>query len=128
MSATMNTKYIPKDAQVIMAILKEFGINDYDPRVINQLLEFIYCEYRTILQRARESFSILLWWKIFSSGHTTIILDDARLFANHAKKKNIDVDDVKLAIQMHAEQMSSAGPPRDVNANNYLFISLLFFE
>lgn len=49
------------------------------------------------------------------TGHTTIILDDARVFANHAKKKVIDVDDVKLAIQMHAEQMSSAGPPRDVS-------------
>ncbi|XP_065219542.1 transcription initiation factor TFIID subunit 9-like [Planococcus citri] len=87
--SSQNVKYIPKDAQVIMAILKELGINDFDPRVINQLLEFIY-------------------W------HTTIILDDARVFANHAKKKTIDVDDVKLAIQMHAEQMTSAGPPRDV--------------
>lgn len=87
--STQNVKYIPKDAQVIMAILKELGIDDFDPRVINQLLEFIY-------------------W------HTTIILDDARVFANHAKKKTIDVDDVKLAIQMHAEQMSSSGPPRDI--------------
>ncbi|KAK7580007.1 hypothetical protein V9T40_000636 [Parthenolecanium corni] len=87
--SSANVKYIPKDAQVIMAILKELGINDFDPRVINQLLEFIY-------------------W------HTTITLDDARVFANHAKKKNIDVDDVKLAIQMHAEKMSSSGPPRDI--------------
>lgn len=44
MSTSTNVKYIPKDAQVIMAILKELGINDFDPRVINQLLEFIYCE------------------------------------------------------------------------------------
>lgn len=42
--AATNIKYIPKDAQVIMAILKELGVNDFDPRVINQLLEFIYCE------------------------------------------------------------------------------------
>ncbi|KAK7604635.1 hypothetical protein V9T40_005821 [Parthenolecanium corni] len=87
--SSANVKYIPKDAQVIMAILKELGINDFDPRVINQLLEFIY-------------------W------HSTITLDDARVFANHAKKKNIDVDDVKLAIQMHAEKMSSSEPPRDI--------------
>ncbi|XKL68394.1 hypothetical protein PGB90_003885 [Kerria lacca] len=87
--AATNIKYIPKDAQVIMAILKELGVNDFDPRVINQLLEFIY-------------------W------HTTITLDDARVFANHAKKKNIDADDVKLAIQIHAEKMSFAGPPRDI--------------
>lgn len=35
-------KHIPKDAQVIMSILKELGISDYEPRVINQLLEFTY--------------------------------------------------------------------------------------
>lgn len=39
-------KHIPKDAQVIMSILKELGVSDYEPRVINQLLEFTYrkCE------------------------------------------------------------------------------------
>lgn len=37
-----SVKHIPKDAQVIMSILKELGIIDYEPRVINQLLEFTY--------------------------------------------------------------------------------------
>lgn len=37
----MSTK-IPRDAQVIQAILKDMGIIEYEPRVINQLLEFIY--------------------------------------------------------------------------------------
>lgn len=42
-SSTGNpVKHIPKDAQVIMSILKELGITDYEPRVINQLLEFTY--------------------------------------------------------------------------------------
>lgn len=35
-------KHIPKDAQVVMSILKELGVQDYEPRVINQLLEFTY--------------------------------------------------------------------------------------
>lgn len=35
-------KHIPKDAQVIMSILKELNIAEYEPRVINQLLEFTY--------------------------------------------------------------------------------------
>lgn len=38
-------KHIPKDAQVIMSILKEMGITDYEPRVINQLLEFTYRKF-----------------------------------------------------------------------------------
>lgn len=35
-------KHVPKDAQVIMSILKDLGIQEYEPRVINQLLEFCY--------------------------------------------------------------------------------------
>ena len=45
MSAPVNMKYIPKDAQIIMAILEELGIDNYDPRVVNYLLEYIFCEY-----------------------------------------------------------------------------------
>lgn len=37
-----SNKHIPKDAQVIMSIMKELGISEYEPRVINQLLEFTY--------------------------------------------------------------------------------------
>lgn len=40
-----SVKHIPKDAQVIMSILKELGITEYEPRVINQLLEFTYREF-----------------------------------------------------------------------------------
>lgn len=40
----MSTKPIPRDAQVIQAILKDMGITEYEPRVINQLLEFVYSE------------------------------------------------------------------------------------
>ena len=35
-------KKLPKDAQVMMAILKEMGVAEYEPRVINQMLEFSY--------------------------------------------------------------------------------------
>lgn len=38
-------KHVPKDAQVIMSILKDLGIQEYEPRVINQLLEFTYRKF-----------------------------------------------------------------------------------
>jgi transcription initiation factor TFIID subunit 9B len=41
----MQLKHIPKDAQVIMSIMKDMGIEEYEPRVINQLLEFTYRKY-----------------------------------------------------------------------------------
>lgn len=38
-------KHVSKDAQVIISIMKELGVTDYEPRVIKQLLEFTYSEY-----------------------------------------------------------------------------------
>lgn len=38
-------KSTPKDALVMAAILKEMGISEYDPRVINQMLEYTYREF-----------------------------------------------------------------------------------
>ncbi|CAF87680.1 unnamed protein product, partial [Tetraodon nigroviridis] len=35
-------KTIPKDAQVRIQILKDMGITEYEPRVINQMLGFTY--------------------------------------------------------------------------------------
>ena len=32
----------PKDAAVMEAILKEMGVEDFEPKVINQMLEFSY--------------------------------------------------------------------------------------
>lgn len=40
--AVTHAKHVPKDAQVIMSIMKDMGISDYEPKVINQLLEFVY--------------------------------------------------------------------------------------
>lgn len=40
-----SVKHIPKDAQVIMSIMKELNVTEYEPRVINQLLEFTYRMY-----------------------------------------------------------------------------------
>ncbi|XP_037950216.1 transcription initiation factor TFIID subunit 9 [Teleopsis dalmanni] len=84
-------KHVPKDAQVIMSMLKEVGIQDYEPRVINQLLEFTY-------------------------RYVTCILDDAKAFANHARKKTIDLDDVNLAVEMVNDKSFTSPPPRHILA------------
>ncbi|CAG9565054.1 unnamed protein product [Danaus chrysippus] len=38
----------------------------------------------------------------------------AGFFANHAKKKNIDLDDVRLAVQMQLDKSFTSPPPREV--------------
>lgn len=111
-----SVKHIPKDAQVIMSILKELGISEYEPRVINQLLEFTYSKFwfskSYISQFRTESLTL---WLFVPSGYVTCILDDAKIYANHAKKKTIDLDDVKLATQMTLEKAFTGPPPRDVS-------------
>ncbi|KAK3864628.1 hypothetical protein Pcinc_029703 [Petrolisthes cinctipes] len=72
------------------AILKDMGITEYDPGVVNQMLEFTY-------------------------RYVTQILDDARVYANYAKKiKTIEMDDVKLAVHMMMERSFTTPPPRDL--------------
>jgi len=82
-------KTIPKDAHVMASILRDMGINDWEPRVINQLLEFSY-------------------------NYVTNVLDDAKTLSTHAKKKNVDVEDVRLAVQMYTDKNVTTPPPRDV--------------
>ena len=36
------SKSTPRDAQVMAAIMKDMGVSEYEPRVINQMLEFAY--------------------------------------------------------------------------------------
>ncbi|XP_059207696.1 transcription initiation factor TFIID subunit 9 [Centropristis striata] len=81
-------KTIPKDAQVMIQILKDMGITEYEPRVINQMLEFTY-------------------------RYVTTIIEDAKIYATHAKKSSVDADDIKLAIQCRMDQSFTSPPPRD---------------
>ncbi|KAJ8970434.1 hypothetical protein NQ314_001229 [Rhamnusium bicolor] len=82
-------KNIPKDGQVIMAIMKEMGITEYEPKTIVQLTEFVY-------------------------RYATSILEEARLYANNSKKKFLDADDVRLALQLTCESTFTTPPPREV--------------
>ncbi|XP_039193952.1 transcription initiation factor TFIID subunit 9-like [Crotalus tigris] len=81
-------KSAPKDAQVMAQILKDTGIIEYEPRVINQMLEFAY-------------------------RYVTTILEDAKIYSSHAKKSSVDADDVRLAIQCRTDQSFTSPPPRD---------------
>ncbi|XP_063928348.1 transcription initiation factor TFIID subunit 9-like [Zophobas morio] len=98
-------KNIPKDGQVIMSIMKEMGIMDYDPKTIVQLTEFVY-------------------------RYATSILEEARMYANNSKKKFLDVDDVRLALQLTTESTFTTPPPREVvlecaNVKNYTPLPLV---
>ena len=78
-----------KDFQTMVSVLKDMGIEEFEPRVINQLLEFSY-------------------------RYITNLLEDAKAFSNHAGKKNIDSEDIKMAIKSKVDYSFTTTPPRDV--------------
>jgi len=65
------------------------GITDYEPRVVNQLIEYSY-------------------------RYISTMLDDAKVYAAHAEKDAVDLDDVKLAIKLHEDNKLTTLPPRDL--------------
>lgn len=62
----------------------------------------------------RLSFQGVLTLLLFLAGYVTCILDDAKVYANHAKKKVIDSKDVKLATHMMLDKAFTTPPNRDV--------------
>ncbi|XP_077298260.1 TBP-associated factor 9 [Arctopsyche grandis] len=80
---------VPRDAHAIMGMLKELGVTEFDPRVVTQLLEFAH-------------------------RYVSAVLEDARVFAGHAKKKTVEAEDVRLAAAGHAERAFTAPPPREL--------------
>ncbi|KAJ3057370.1 Transcription initiation factor TFIID subunit 9 [Rhizophlyctis rosea] len=80
---------MPRDAKLVSLILHSMGVEDYEPRVIPQLLEFVH---RYVLD----------------------ILGDAQLFADHANHKEIDLDDVRLAVEGRVEHSFTSPPGRDL--------------
>ncbi|KAL1559176.1 Transcription initiation factor TFIID subunit 9 [Salvia divinorum] len=80
---------MPKDAKIVKELLKSMGVDDYEPRVVNQFLE--------------------LWYR-----YVVDVLSDSQVYAEHAGKSIIDSDDVKLAIQSKVNFSFSQPPPREV--------------
>lgn len=40
--SSLQGKHMPKDTQIIVSIMKDLGINEFDQQVLNHLLEFNY--------------------------------------------------------------------------------------
>jgi len=88
-SCHLTGKNYPKDAQVMISILKDVGVTDYEPKVIDQMLDFAY-------------------------KYVTNVLEDAKSYSSHAKKRTIDNEDIKLAIELQCDKSFTSPPPREL--------------
>eukprot|EP01112_Ceratiomyxa_fruticulosa_P011966 TRINITY_DN3297_c0_g1_i1.p1 TRINITY_DN3297_c0_g1~~TRINITY_DN3297_c0_g1_i1.p1 ORF type:complete len:222 (+),score=73.39 TRINITY_DN3297_c0_g1_i1:266-931(+) len=80
---------VPRDAKIMAMVLKAMGVDEYEPKVVNQLLEFMYRYVYEVFQ-------------------------DAQLYADHAGKGDIDLHDIKLAIQSRVNYSFTQPPPREL--------------
>ncbi|KAJ8902558.1 hypothetical protein NDN08_006960 [Rhodosorus marinus] len=80
---------VPKDAQVMAAILKAMGVESYEDRVVNQLMELLYRYVREII-------------------------DEARGYCEYAGKKELGIEDVRLSIQSRISYSFTQPPSREV--------------
>ncbi|KAI9017816.1 transcription initiation factor IID, 31kD subunit-domain-containing protein [Gaertneriomyces semiglobifer] len=80
---------LPRDAKLVSLILQGMGVNDFEPRVVIALLEFIH-------------------------RYTLDVLSDSQTYADHAGRGTITVDDVKIAIASRAATTFTAPPGREV--------------
>ncbi|KAG2224164.1 hypothetical protein INT45_000179 [Circinella minor] len=79
----------PRDARIVSLILQSLGVENYDPRVVPQLLEFAH-------------------------RYTTDVLQDALIYAEHANKNDLDLDDIQLAIQGRVNHSFTNPPPKEL--------------
>lgn len=59
---TIKNSEVPKDAKVIALILESMGVQEYEPRVIHQFLEFLYScvtfKVQTLLKKHPNNFML----------------------------------------------------------------------
>ncbi|KAI8379403.1 transcription initiation factor IID, 31kD subunit-domain-containing protein [Radiomyces spectabilis] len=78
----------PRDARIVSLILQSLGVQDYDPKVVHQLLEFAH-------------------------RYTSDVFQDALVYAEHANKSDIDLEDIQLAIQGRVNHSFTTPPPKE---------------
>ncbi|KAH7286942.1 hypothetical protein KP509_32G028800 [Ceratopteris richardii] len=86
--AEVGDEEVPKDAKVVKSILRSMGVKQYEPRVVQQFLDFCY-------------------------RYVVDVLSDAHVYSEHASKPSIDTEDVKLAIQSRINFAFSQLPSRE---------------
>lgn len=84
-----NENLAPRDAKIISVILRSLGIEECEPKVIVQLLEFAY-------------------------KYSSDILEDAHLYARYCDRESVNVKDIKLALHTKVGKYFLPAPPRNL--------------
>ena len=66
---TIKSQEVPRDAKIIALILKSMGVEEYEPRVINQLLEFMHSLFLFIIftSKSLENVNKMIKFNIYAN-------------------------------------------------------------
>jgi transcription initiation factor TFIID subunit 9B len=85
----MNPQLQPRDAKLISLLLASLGVSEVDPLVIHQLLELAH-------------------------RHILDILQDAQIYSEHADRKDLSLNDLKLAVESKVLDSFISPPSKDL--------------
>eukprot|EP01052_Picozoa_sp_SAG31_P035002 SAG31_NODE_4165_length_3518_cov_5.005850_2_plen_122_part_00 len=80
---------LPRDAHLIISLLQTMGISDWEPRVVNQLLEFTHRKPTAFIPDAFTMLIASLHGGNLIAGYVGELLDDAKVYSKHAGKTKI---------------------------------------
>jgi transcription initiation factor TFIID subunit 9B len=121
---------LPRDAQLMISLLHQMNIQDWEPRVINQLLEYTF---RASLRPPVPTPLLQLVWPRLTrsrhgcssrAGYVSEVGADAEVYKRHAGKQQLDADDIRVAIKLKDTQIMRP-PDRDVRNRALLYFPCL---
>lgn len=100
----MSSDQVPKEAKIASLLLNSSGIQECEPKVVQQLMEYMFSK------------SYLSNQANFSE-YSTEVLQLASVYSDHAQKSVIDSSDVRLATKNLAKKSQNPALDREVNEN-----------
>ena len=82
------TEKVPREQLVVEEILKEHKITRYQPGVVNYMMDYVYCYLQTVLE-------------------------DAKIYSEHANKRHVDLDDLQLAVNLTLDKTHNTVPSKE---------------
>ncbi|KAJ3342882.1 Transcription initiation factor TFIID subunit 9B [Entophlyctis luteolus] len=91
---------LPRNAKLVSLLMQAMDVTDYHPAVLPQALEFMHRKYPLVT----------------GTRYVLDVVGDAQLFAEHAGRSELAVDDVRLAIEGKLSHSFTPLPSNEVLA------------
>lgn len=102
----MSSEQVPKEAKIASLLLNSSGIQECEPKVVQQLMEFMFSKkFKLIFD------SICC---IVELEYSTEVLQLSSVYSDHAQKSQIDCSDVRMAIKSLSKKSQNPALEREV--------------